>query len=86
MKPQLLLAGLAFLLAGQAAADATLERITSTGIIRVGITPNAPPWGYVDVNTQQPAGFDVDLAKDNHWPFLLPTLETLQRQVKEGKI
>jgi polar amino acid transport system substrate-binding protein len=44
-------------------ADATLDRIKSRGSLVVGVILSGAPFGYIDANTQQPAGLNIDLAK-----------------------
>jgi ABC-type amino acid transport substrate-binding protein len=43
--------------------DATWTRIRETGVWRVGMDPSFPPFEDLDPATQQPIGFDVDLAQ-----------------------
>jgi polar amino acid transport system substrate-binding protein len=45
-------------------ADATLDRIKSRGAVAVGVVLSGPPFGYLDPKTQEPAGLNIDLAKD----------------------
>ncbi|WP_026440503.1 transporter substrate-binding domain-containing protein [Acidocella facilis] len=55
-------AGVASLtLAGRALAD-TLDDITKSGVLRVAVPQDLPPWGFVgpDMNLQ---GYDIDMAK-----------------------
>lgn len=43
-------------------AKADLKEIISSGKVRIGISIDQPPYGFMD-EKQQPAGLDVDLAK-----------------------
>lgn len=61
--PRLLFPLLVLACQGQAHADATLERIKSRGSIAVGVILSGPPFGYIEVASQQPAGLNIDLAK-----------------------
>jgi polar amino acid transport system substrate-binding protein len=58
-----LLMVLAVVVYGTAHADATLERIKSRNSVVVGVILSGAPFGYIDVNTQQSAGLNIDLAK-----------------------
>lgn len=55
-------AAISALLAGQAAAD-VLERIEDTGVIRLGVRTDAPPFSYVS-QLGEPDGLAVSLCRD----------------------
>jgi polar amino acid transport system substrate-binding protein len=42
-------------------ADATLNRIKDRGTLKVGVILSGPPFGWVDPQSRQPAGFTPDL-------------------------
>lgn len=52
-----------FSLAGQALADATLDKIKARGTVSIGVIVSGPPYGYLDPQTQQPQGFVFDVAR-----------------------
>lgn len=54
---------LSVLAAGQAFADATLDRIKGRGKLTVGVILSGAPFGYIDPKSQEQKGFNVDLAK-----------------------
>lgn len=54
------LAFVLFFLAGCRKRDPFLDRVTSTGVLRVGLDPSWPPFEYVEGD--QIVGLDVDLA------------------------
>ncbi len=43
--------------------DPWLERVRAAGVLRVGMDPSWPPFEYVDQNSGQVVGLDVDLAR-----------------------
>ena len=43
--------------------DASLARVQEAGVLRVGLDPSWPPFEYVDPNSGEVAGLDVDLAR-----------------------
>ncbi|GAC1405894.1 MAG: glutamine ABC transporter substrate-binding protein GlnH [Candidatus Velthaea sp.] len=45
-----------------AADDNSLDAIKKRGTIKIGVKADAPPFGYLDLKTNQPVGFDVDIA------------------------
>jgi polar amino acid transport system substrate-binding protein len=45
-------------------ADATLDKINSSHVISVGVLIGGSPFGSLDPATQQPRGFNVDLANE----------------------
>jgi polar amino acid transport system substrate-binding protein len=45
-------------------ADATLDRIHDRGSVAIGVMVNSPPYGYVDQQTRQLKGFNIDLAQE----------------------
>ncbi|WP_263262366.1 transporter substrate-binding domain-containing protein [Pseudomonas sp. RIT-PI-S] len=55
---------LAALCAAQACADATLDRAQARAELRVGVMLSGGPFGALDPATQQPVGFNVDLAEE----------------------
>ncbi len=54
---------LAALVAGQAAADQTLDRIKGRGTLSVGVILSGAPFGYIDPKTQAQKGFNLDIAQ-----------------------
>ena len=58
----LLLCGLLLILAGCRETDTSLGRIQQAGVLRVGLDPSWPPFGYVD-QVGEIVGLDVDLAR-----------------------
>ena len=54
---------LATLAATQASADATLDRIKGRGKLTVGVILSGAPFGYIDPDSQEQKGYNVDLAK-----------------------
>jgi polar amino acid transport system substrate-binding protein len=50
--------------AGVAHADATLDRIKDRGLVRVGVILSGPPFGWVDPQSRQPAGFAPDIGAE----------------------
>lgn len=46
-----------------AADDNSLDAIKKRGTIKIGVKADAPPFGYLDLKTNQPIGFDVDIAR-----------------------
>lgn len=44
--------------------DRSFEKIQSKGVLVVGLDESFPPMGYIDTNTGELIGFDVDLAKE----------------------
>ncbi|RWX81137.1 transporter substrate-binding domain-containing protein [Neorhizobium lilium] len=51
------------LMATQASADATLDRIKGRGALTVGVILSGAPFGYIDPKTQEQKGFNIDIAK-----------------------
>ncbi|BCH56257.1 transporter substrate-binding domain-containing protein [Agrobacterium vitis] len=51
------------LVATQASADATLDRIKGRGKLTVGVILSGAPFGYIDPKTQEQKGFNVDIAQ-----------------------
>jgi ABC-type amino acid transport substrate-binding protein len=49
---------------GKFDAGSTMKRIQDRGKLIVGITPEAYPFAYIDRNTGEVAGFDVEIAKE----------------------
>ncbi len=47
----------------QDGGDPWLARVRSAGVLRVGMDPSWPPFEYVDPESGQVVGFDVDLAR-----------------------
>lgn len=67
--PILMALGLALILAGwlvwprvRPPKDLTWERVQRAGVLRVGLDPTYPPFGYYD-ETGEIVGYDVDLAR-----------------------
>jgi cystine transport system substrate-binding protein len=46
-----------------AQANDVLAKVRASGVIRVGNTQSSPPWSLLDDNNQ-PAGYDVDIARE----------------------
>ena len=44
--------------------DASYDKVEKSGTLIVGLDDSFPPMGYVDVNSGELVGFDVDLAKE----------------------
>ncbi len=59
----LLLLVLLLRLGGFIGRDPVWARIQETGVWRVGMDPSFPPFENFDIETQQPVGLDVDLAR-----------------------
>lgn len=51
------------LVATQASADATLDRIKARGTLTVGVILSGAPFGYIDPKTQSQKGFNLDIAQ-----------------------
>ena len=54
---------LSALVATQASADATLDRIKGRGKLTVGVILSGAPFGYIDPKSQEQKGLNVDLAQ-----------------------
>ena len=63
MKIRIVLLLLGVLLAGSAAAAGTLDRIRSSGVIRMGYVDGAAPFSYTG-DDKQPQGYSVDLCNE----------------------
>jgi polar amino acid transport system substrate-binding protein len=46
------------------AAEAALDRIARTGVMRIGAVPAQPPYSYRDAGSGEWAGFMIDVARD----------------------
>ena len=44
--------------------DRAWQRVTASGTLRIGLDPSYPPFEYVDEDTGQVQGYDVDLARE----------------------
>lgn len=53
----------AALVATQASADSTLDRIKGRGTLTVGVILSGAPFGSIDPKTQEQKGYNVDIAK-----------------------
>jgi len=60
---RILLALAVLLLAAQAAAAGTLDRVRSAGVFKIGYRADAEPFAYVD-SIGEPAGYAVDLCRE----------------------
>jgi ABC-type amino acid transport substrate-binding protein len=80
-----LLAGLVMLLAGAlpAMAQATLEKINSSGTFVVGTRTGSPPFGFIDTKTQNWGGFGVDLARLVHAAIEKKLGKSIKFELKE---
>jgi len=58
----LALTGTATMVPTRAADDTTLDAIKKRGILHVGVRGDAPGFGTIDLVSNQPVGFEVDLA------------------------
>lgn len=58
----LAVAGFTATLPTRAADDTTLDAIKKRGVLHVGVRGDAPGFGTIDLATNQPVGFEVDLA------------------------
>jgi putative glutamine transport system substrate-binding protein len=58
----LALTGTATMVPTRAADDTTLDAIKKRGILHVGVRGDAPGFGTIDMVSNQPVGFEVDLA------------------------
>jgi ABC-type amino acid transport substrate-binding protein len=93
MMPRLLLWAAVLVLASQAAAAATLDRIRQTGAIRLGYRADAKPYSYRDAQGQ-PAGYIVDLCLEvaaaiqpkPRVEFVLVSAEQRFEAVRDGRI
>jgi len=56
-------AGFTAALPTRAADDTTLEAIKKRGVLHVGVKGDAPGFGTIDLVSNQPVGFEVDLAR-----------------------
>jgi cystine transport system substrate-binding protein len=56
-------AALAALAPLAAHAGGALDRIRTVGVIRIANTQSSPPWSFLD-DKNQPAGYDVDMARE----------------------
>ena len=54
---------MAALLTGPAAAGDTLAAVKQKGVLVVGVKDSLPPFGYVDAQTRELVGYDVDVAR-----------------------
>ncbi len=62
LKRMLAIAAVISLFAGAPAVAQTLESIKSSGLVRVGVMLDVPPFGLLD-NTGEPDGLDIDVAR-----------------------
>ncbi len=63
MRRPLILAAAALVLASQAAAAGTLDRVNETGVFRIGYRADARPYSYQDARGR-PSGYIVDLCRE----------------------
>lgn len=61
---RILASGLLASVAGQAFADATLDKIRARGRLAIGVDGASPPFGFLDTATGQLGGFQVELGRD----------------------